>query len=78
MAKKPTEKIPLVSPDKSPEMVSDVAPEPDGYDHTVLHGVDSIVSDAVGFERTYHIKVGGRRYVHVGTTPAGRWIYRPD
>jgi hypothetical protein len=33
-----------------------------------------IVSD----EKSYHIRVGGVRYVHVGDAPDGRWVYRAD
>lgn len=33
-----------------------------------------IVSD----EKSYHITVGGVRYVHVDDAPDGRWIYRQD
>ena len=43
-------------------------------DHTDVHGKDSIVSD----EKSYHIKVSGQRYVHVGEAADGRWVYRPD
>lgn len=33
-----------------------------------------IVSD----EREYHIRVSGKRYVHVSEAPDGRWVYRAD
>jgi hypothetical protein len=37
-----------------------------------------IVSDAPEGERTYHLRVGGVRYVHVSDAPDGRWVYQPD
>lgn len=54
---------PLPSPDETPL-----------YDHTAVYGSDSIVSE----ERGYFLWQGGRRHVHVGDTPDGRWVYRPD
>jgi hypothetical protein len=54
----------------------DTPVEPTRADPAVLasHGPEAIVSD----ERTYNITVHGVRYVHVGETAGGEWIYRPD
>lgn len=70
-----------VQPSEPPAEVPVPEPPPDEmpvYDHTVLYGVDSIVSNAEGFDRSFYLTHAGRRYVHVGETPDGRWIYRPD
>lgn len=29
-------------------------------------------------EKTYYIRVGGQRFVHVDEAPDGRWVYRAD
>lgn len=29
-------------------------------------------------DRTYYIRVGDVRHVHVADAPDGRWVYRPD
>ena len=64
------EPTPAPPPAPTPEPEPEMAPV---ANHTALHGTDSIVSD----EKSYHLWVSGRRYVHVGEH-AGQWVYRPD
>lgn len=42
------------------------------------HGDMAVCAKTGPGPKSYYLMVGGLRYVHVGDTPDGRWVYRPD
>lgn len=46
--------------------------------HDGPHGVSAMVAKDAPGPKSYYLIIDGVRCVHVGDTPDGRWVYRPD